>query len=220
MIKIEEMLIYDALNMDVLNAIPNNIYSLLDVGCGSGQMGLALKQNNSQLQITGLTYSEEEKIVANQYLDSVLICDLNSMLPKFDTSFDCIVFSHILEHTYDPSKVLFHFKQFLSPGGKIIIALPNILYYKQRIQFLKGYFVYSKNGGLMDITHFRFFDWNTTQQLIVDAHLKLNSIKATGNFPLGLFRKVLPQLASKIDIFFLRNYPGLYGFQFIVEATT
>lgn len=213
------MLVYSAFNIDVFREIPSNLNTLLDVGCGSGQMGLALKQLNTQTFITGVTYSADEKLVAEQYLDSVLICDLNNILPKFDSTFDCILFSHILEHTYNPSKILFHFKQYLSPGGKIIIALPNILYYKQRLEFLKGNFIYSKSGGLMDITHFRFFDWQTAQQLVLDAGLNLNSIKATGNFPLGFFRKQFPQLATKIDNFFLRRFPGLFGFQFLLVAS-
>jgi len=213
------MLVYSAFNIDVFGEIPFDLHTLLDVGCGSGQMGLALKQRNSNTHITGVTYSADEKLVADQFLDSVLICDLNNSLPNFVRKFDCIVFSHILEHTYNPSQVLYHFKQFLSQGGKIIIALPNILYYKQRLEFIKGNFIYSKNGGLMDITHFRFFDWQTAQQLVLDAGLNLNSIKATGNFPLGFFRKLFPQLATKIDNLCLRRFPGLFGFQFLLVAS-
>lgn len=213
------MLLYSAFNKDVFNQIPDSAIHILDVGCGSGSLGQVLKSSNSNRKVTGFTFSVEEAEIATQFLDNVVVGDLNYELPNFIQLFDCIVFSHVLEHTYDPLKVLKHFKQFLSPNGIIIIALPNILFYQQRLKFLKGDFKYSLNGGLMDITHFRFFDWNTAHELIIEAGLISNIRKAYGNFPLGILRKFSKPIAEKIDDWAIDISPGLFGFQFIIVCT-
>lgn len=212
------MLLYEAFNTEVFNAIPAETLKILDVGCGSGALGKALKDINKDRIIYGLTYSPEEQSVAEKHLDKVFLFDINNKIPTFDELFDCIIFSHILEHTYQPEKVLAHFKNFLKPAGVVVVALPNVLYYKQRFKFLSGHFKYSNHGGLMDITHFRFFDWQTAQQLLQNSGFEVTEKKATGNVPLGPIRRIFTALSRKMDSYFLQTYPGLFGFQFVIVA--
>ena len=212
------MITYQAINLKVFEKIPPNIKSLLDVGCGAGNLGQAIKLSNHSCYIEGLTYSTEEKLLAEKYLDKVSCVDINKELPVFNQTFDCIVFSHILEHTYFPDKILLYFAQYLRPDGIIIIALPNVLFFKQRLTFLKGHFKYSPTGGLMDDTHFRFFDWETVDDLLDKSNLKCISKFADGNFPLPVVRQLFPTIAHKIDLFFVKKFPGLFGFQFILIA--
>jgi SAM-dependent methyltransferase len=212
------MLLYTAFNKDVYNQIPDSAINILDVGCGNGALGQALKNNNANRKVTGLTFFADEAKMATELLDSVVEVDLNGEAPIFTHLFDCIIFSHVLEHTYNPVKVLKHFKQFLSNDGVIVVALPNILYYKQRFKFLKGEFKYSLNGGLMDITHFRFFDWNTAHELVIQAGLNPIIRNAYGNFPLGVLRRLSNPVAETIDNWAIQVSPGLFGFQFIIVS--
>lgn len=212
------MLLYTAFNKEVYDQIPDGSIHILDVGCGNGALGQALKNDNAHRKVTGLTFSTEEAKIATKLLDKVVVGDLNGDLLTFTELFDCIIFSHVLEHTYDPLKLVIHFKQFLSPNGLIVVALPNILYYQQRLKFLKGDFKYSLYGGLMDITHFRFFDWNTAHNLIIDSGLNPIIRRAYGNFPLGILRKLSKPIAEKIDNWALQLSPGLFGFQFIIVS--
>ncbi len=210
------MLTYQAFNQKVFEQIPKNIPSILDIGCGAGNLGHAIKSADKFCKVEGITYSPVEKKLAEQYLDKVLCVDINKDLPYFEYLFDCIIFSHILEHTYYPDKILVHFSKFLKKDGIIIIALPNILFFKQRIEFLKGHFKYSPEGGLMDDTHFRFFDWETADDLALHSGLKIIKKQAEGHFPFPLLRKYFPAVAHTIDDFFVKRYPGLFGFQFIL----
>ncbi|RTL49084.1 MAG: methyltransferase domain-containing protein [Sphingobacteriales bacterium] len=210
------MLIYRALNTHVLNEVKEDAMRILDVGCGSGNLGAALKIQMPSRKIYGITYFESERLEASSRLDKVWVCDLNTTLPDLEGTFDCIIFSHILEHTMHPENVLLHFKQYLQKEGIVIIALPNVLFFKQRLEFFKGNFRYSNIGGLMDNTHYTFFDWNTAADLLLNTGLTIKKRYADGHFPLPLFRKILPGLSKKIDQFFLKLYPGLFGFQFIL----
>jgi 2-polyprenyl-3-methyl-5-hydroxy-6-metoxy-1,4-benzoquinol methylase len=42
-----------------------------------------------------------------------------------ETKYDLIVMGFVLEHVEDPSLILRHFRQFLKPGGKCFVAVPN-----------------------------------------------------------------------------------------------
>ena len=210
------MVEYSAFNTDVFSNIPSGALSILDVGCGTGAMGAALKKQHTGRLVYGLTYSQAEAEIAGKVMDKVLVSDINREMPQLDRQFDCIIFSHVLEHTTDPVSILTHFKKYLNKGGIVVIALPNILFYKQRWQLAKGNFRYSKEGGLMDDTHYKFFDHNTAAELLEEAGYSIVLRYATGNIPIGLLRKGAPELCKKIDSFFVKRFPGLFGFQFIL----
>ncbi|HVZ97552.1 MAG TPA: class I SAM-dependent methyltransferase [Chitinophagaceae bacterium] len=212
------MLAYSALNDMVLKNVPVSAIKILDVGCGTGMMGKALKEQYRNRIIYGITYSNKEAAIAEEFLDKVFVVDINNSVPGTNIKFDCILFSHVLEHTYYPELVLGNYLKLLSEEGIVVIALPNILYYKQRFQFLKGAFKYSPNGGLMDVTHFRFFDWQTAQEMIKNSGLKIVSKEVSGNFPLPLIRKTVPPLGKFADRVSLKFWPGLFAFQFVFVA--
>ncbi|MDB4903991.1 MAG: cyclopropane fatty acyl phospholipid synthase [Mucilaginibacter sp.] len=212
------MIKYSAFNTEVFSATPLTAKSILDIGCGTGELGKALKEQAPERIVYGITYSEEEKIEATSKIDTVIMADLNSFnFNDLEKKFDVVIASHVLEHLYQPWEVVANMQLKLDIKGKLIIAIPNLLYYKYRLQILKGKFKYSLNGGIMDITHFRFFDWQSSEMLAdLSPNLILEKKIAVGNFPLGIFRKSFPFLAKKIDQFCLSRYPGLFGSQFVL----
>lgn len=209
-------MIYEAVNQPVLSYMPPTAKRLLDIGCGSGAFGKEIKQR-LKCEVVGVTYSESEAALASKYLDKVLVHDLNNFKPINLGKFDCIICSHILEHLYQPQKLLNQLHETLTPGGKLIVALPNTLQWKQRWEFLKGNFKYT-DGGVMDRTHFRFFDWETALQLITDSGYTVLSRSADGYFPLPVIRKIIPPVAIQLDNLASTALPGLFGCQFIIVA--
>lgn len=55
-----------------------------------------------------------------------------------ERKFDVIVMGFILEHVDDPLQILRHFCQFLAPGGKIFLAVPNAEVMNRRLGNLAG----------------------------------------------------------------------------------
>lgn len=209
-------MLYEALNTPILNHLPQKPKRVLDIGCGTGQLASYIRQQYD-CQIVGVTYSEEEATKAALYLDQTIVCDLNNPSLTDLEKFDCVICSHVLEHLYQPQNLLNQLYNVLLPKGKLIIALPNVLHWKQRLEFLKGNFKYTE-GGLMDSTHFRFFDWDTAFDLVQSSGFKVISREADGYFPLPVIRKFIKPLVPRIDRVASQLMPGLLGVQFIIVA--
>lgn len=207
---------YTAVNKPVLAQVPLQARRLLDLGCGTGSLGNQIKQQHP-CKIVGVTYSESEAEIARGILDEVIVQDLNNFDPTGLGQFDCIVCSHVLEHLYRPHEVLRKVYDLLAPNGLLVVALPNILFWKQRLRFLRGRFEYTE-GGLMDSTHYRFFDWNTAMQLVEKTGFRIERRVADGFFPLPILRRLAQPLAVHIDRMAARIFPSFFGYQFIITA--
>ena len=181
------------------------------MGCGSGTLGRKIKEK-MDCRVVGLTYSEAEAALAAPHLDEVLVCDLNSFEPPESERFDCIICSHVLEHLFQPAEALKRLRRALSPDGTLIVALPNVLYWRQRLEFLRGSFKYT-DGGLMDRTHYRFFDWSAAQELLTESGYRVVEAVADGGFPLS--RLLSRAGGASVNRAALKISPGLFGFQFV-----
>ena len=206
--------IYGSVNPAVLARIPSTAGSILDVGCGDGMLGRALKER-APCRVTGVTFSEAERLRAEAVLDRVVEADLDrgdfADLGQFDT----IVCSHVLEHLREPGALLARLRANLADGGTLVVALPNPLYWRQRIAFARGEFRYTP-GGLMDDTHLRFFDWVTAQELVERAGYQVVEATADGGWPGSRF--LPPGVGQTLDHFASARFPGLVGIQFVITA--
>jgi SAM-dependent methyltransferase len=211
-------MIYESLNQAVLHSIPVKSRRILDVGCGTGSLGSELKSGNER-EVIGITFSSAEADLARAQLNQVLVVDLDSFVPTADLGqFDAIVCSHVLEHLREPKRLLSLLREHLVPGGSLVVALPNLLFWKQRVRLLRGNFKYT-DGGLMDSTHLRFFDWDTARRLLTDSGFSLVNATAEGVCPLPVVRRVLPRcFAARLDATVTQLFPGLFGAQFVIVA--
>lgn len=206
--------------LKLINIVPNKI---LDIGCGAGGNAILLNEVFANAIVFGITHSEEEASLARSHMSECWIFDLESdFTDKLNgRTFDLLIFSHVLEHLRDPSLVLHTFSKFLRKGGQVLIAVPNVLSWRMRFQFLLGRFEYSA-GGVLDDTHLRFFTYETTDKLLLSAttNLKLETKSVTGSVPLWWLRRYLfPQSwSNRIDLWGCKHWPNLFGDQILISA--
>ncbi|WP_018700268.1 class I SAM-dependent methyltransferase [Amorphus coralli] len=196
---------------------------VLDVGCGAGDNATSLRREFSPVSVEGITHSKAEAQIAAEHLDRCWTFDIERAFPaEFAAKrFDTMLFSHVLEHLREPADVLSRFADLLEPGGMILIAVPNIVVWRQRIRFLFGGFDYEP-VGLMDETHLRFMTFRTVEAVLLSAAPDLRVIDkgVQGSVPLWWLRRhVLPSGWSQaIDRWGERHYPNLFGGQILLKV--
>jgi hypothetical protein len=126
------------------------------------------------------------------------------MQPRFGTS----------ESSLGGSEAL---RRHLDSDGALLVAVPNALELRTRIAFLMGRFRY-RDSGILDRTHYRFFDWQTSFELVRDAGFDVDVRTATGFCPLPGLRRLLGGVAQKLDDAAARRFPGLLAMQFILRG--
>jgi 2-polyprenyl-3-methyl-5-hydroxy-6-metoxy-1,4-benzoquinol methylase len=211
-------------NLLLLSLLSPHVRTVLDVGCGAGDNARLLRRINNDIDIVGVTLSAEESKYARRHMTAVHVVDLDASDLSFlgEQRFDAVIFSHVLEHVKDPQRLLsLTARHHLRNGGQILIAVPNVLYYKNRLRFLAGHFEYQETG-IMDHTHLHFFTWHTADRYLVTnvKELKLAYKVAEGSAPLWVLRRwILPANASTaIDEFIVRLFPNLFGWQIVMSA--
>lgn len=130
---------------------------VLEVGPALGDMTKVLKDRGCR--VTGLEIDPEAAAVAAQYCERMIVGDIEQMdfAAEFgDTRFDVILFSDVLEHLVNPTKVLIGVKSLLAEGGVVCASIPNFAHGSVRLMLLEGEFRY-RDKGLLDSTHLRFF---------------------------------------------------------------
>lgn len=96
---------------------------VLDVGCGVGYNGIALRSVHPETEFYGIDILPKEKI-PDFY--SYTITDLEEgMLPYPDNFFDAIILSHVLEHLHSTLKLGKEFNRVMKRGARIYIETPN-----------------------------------------------------------------------------------------------
>jgi len=115
---------------------------LLDVGCGDGlflaaiDRELALSQRGWQL--CGLDYSRSMLEQARTRPYRFDQGNLEEGLPYEDATFDLIAAGEVLEHLYDPDRLLAEAHRALRPGGSLLITTPNLQAWYNRVLFAFG----------------------------------------------------------------------------------
>jgi len=190
---------------------------VLDCGCGAGDNARLLAARG--WEVTGVTISPEERVKAARYCNRVYAHDLESGIPEpISGPFNLIVFSHVLEHLRNPSRVLKDARNMLAPEGSVAVALPNALAWRVRLQFLAGRFEYQE-GGPMDDTHVRFYTFQSGKRLLEAHGFHVSQAIADGSFPFRYLRRLAPRLAGYLDTRACELRPGLFGWQLLYIAT-
>ncbi len=213
---------YSSERREVLNYIPQGTKKVLDVGCATGNFGLAMKRELGVEEVVGIEIVPEIAEIAKKVLDKVFVGNIQTdNFPFDDNYFDVITCCDVLEHTEHPEKVLRNLIRYLKPYGYVIISIPNIQYWGVLFGLSIGRWDY-RDSGIQDITHLKFYTGNTLRELIRKAGLLINTIEPlsispenmiprdeNGNLQIGKIR---------IDKVSDEEYMLLRTFQYIVIA--
>ena len=201
-------------NHRVVEMIPGDARIVLDVGCGAGDNARLLKARG--MTVDGITLSESEAELARGECRHVWLHNLETGLPgEIAGPYDAVLCSHVLEHICFPEKLLADIRRVLGPEGSLVVALPNMVYFKNRLRLLCGRIEYEE-GGVMDNTHFRWYTFASARRLLERNGFERVLAQADGSFPLpGLRRLLPPAWLAPFDRAAVAMLPGLLGHQLL-----
>lgn len=236
---------FEEVNQGLIKKIGSNL-RILDVGCGYGILGEAMAKGNNV--VFGVDISESAIEKAKTRLHFAAVCDITKKetypLEIKERKFDLIVLADILEHVYDPRSILYSVKDFLKTDGKLILSVPNVANWSNRLQLLFGFWNYTVSG-VLDRTHIRFFTRKSIKLLLKSAGYEILEISATPYltraFAVPFRNLIFPDSRDKspskpealmesgyykfylkyiypIESFITRCYKNLLAFQFIIIA--
>jgi len=168
---------------EVRALVPPAARLVVDVGCGAGALGAALKAERPGIQVRGIEVSPEAAARAAEVLDAVEVSAAAGIPPSWPAP-DCIILADVLEHMVDPWTALRDWGSCLRDGGHVVISLPNVAHVSVLAGLWRGRWDYEEEG-LLDRTHLRFFTRETAIELVEGAGLEVEELRRAVRLPGG-----------------------------------
>ncbi len=121
---------------------------ILDIACGNGTLGkFLIGKYGCRMYGTDISSVAIDASRKNGYNATLMNLDSGEE-PFPQIKFDYVVLSAVLEHIMDPESMLETAYDKLAPGGKVIILMPNIQWFPNRLLFLLGRWDHRLMGGM------------------------------------------------------------------------
>jgi GT2 family glycosyltransferase/tetratricopeptide (TPR) repeat protein/2-polyprenyl-3-methyl-5-hydroxy-6-metoxy-1,4-benzoquinol methylase len=167
---------YEFARPELMALVPPTAQRVLDIGCGAGCLGAAIKERQNATVI-GVEFDESAARLARTRLDEVLVGDIEQMETPFEPgSFDAVVCGDVLEHLRDPGRLLNRIRGWLHPAGCLITSIPNVQHHSVIRGLLLGNWTYEP-AGLLDRDHLRFFTRREIEKLLARTGFAIQSIQ-------------------------------------------
>lgn len=141
--------------------------AVLDIGCGAGANGRAVRAKWSSARLQGVEPNARAATLAREVYDDVFNGYSSAWLEtRPEGSYDAVVLSDVLEHIPDPVSFLKELAAYEGVRNAAwIISIPNYAVWYNRVKTLFGKFEYAWSG-LYDRTHLRFFTRSSIRELL------------------------------------------------------
>jgi SAM-dependent methyltransferase len=155
---------------DVVQLLPDDVGSLLDVGCSNGRLGQEVKKHRGAVEVWGIEIDPGFAREAASRLDRVLVGGAAQMLPQVDRTFDCVVCADVLEHLPEhPGDILQDLQRVLAPDGRVVVSIPNVRFYTTFVELgLRGRWP-RRDRGVHDRTHLHWFTDSDARDMFAAA---------------------------------------------------
>ena len=203
---------YDGTNEAALELIPDNTLTVLDVGCGRGGTAALLARRG--ITVDGVSWNDQEIAAASKVCRRVIYCDVSYGLPEVEAeTYDCVLCSHILEHIAYPQQLLCDIHRALRTQGTLVVVIPNLFFWSDRLQLLMGRWEY-QSFGTFDYTHLRWYTRESLTRLITNYGFAPENFFALGWMPCpGLKYLIGTNLRARLNGQAAKWLPGLFGQQ-------
>jgi SAM-dependent methyltransferase len=153
---------YGEAREDILPYLDADCCEVLEVGCGRGATG-ALLQDRLGCRVTGVELNPVVARAAVERLHRVVVGDILEVDPG--GPFDAVVACELFEHLTEQGLFLRRLREWLRPGGRAVLSVPNVGHHAIVKDLLGGRWDYLP-VGLLCSTHYRFFTRGTLEDTL------------------------------------------------------
>lgn len=153
---------------DLVARLPRPLGRVLDVGCGGGAVGGALRAAGAS-ELVGIELDHHAAQRARKVFDQVHEGDAEEAIARMPPGFDTICCYDVLEHLYDPPRVVEGLRSLAARNAHLHVSIPNARHFSLLADLvLRGTFGYEMVGH-RDATHLRWFTRRDIEQLLGDC---------------------------------------------------
>ena len=183
---------------------------LLDVGCGAGQF--LLRASRAGYEVRGIDPDPRAIAFVRDELGLDAYCISPDKLPV-DERFDVITMFGVLEHIAEPLDFLQHIRRRMSPGGEVLIGVPNVASLNRWISRLSRH----DWDMFLEPGHLYHYDMRTLTALAARVGLRLRRW-ATGTITIRGKVPILPVRHIPLERWFQRIVADYEGARHIYIA--
>jgi SAM-dependent methyltransferase len=158
---------------ELIDLVPADISTALDVGCGKGQYGHLLKKTRPEIHLTGIEINPTLAHAASPYYNELIIGNIEQL--HFDRQVDLINCGDILEHLQNPWAAIEKLCLHLNPGGYLVVSIPNASHWSIIRELSLGNFDYLP-AGLLCIGHLRWFTEKSFKEMLNQLGLNIDQV--------------------------------------------
>jgi 2-polyprenyl-3-methyl-5-hydroxy-6-metoxy-1,4-benzoquinol methylase len=178
------------------------VEALLELGLGHGFTAELFAQSCSRHVIIegASTVIDLFRQRHPQFSGEIVLGYFETYAPK--ELFDVIVMGFVLEHVNDPDQILARYRQFLKPGGKMYITVPNAKSLNRRLGLELGIIdnIYSLNCNDIAQGHQRQYCRDTLRETLQRARYRITHEEGIYLKPLPLsVLKTLPDFRANLQ---------------------
>ena len=171
---------YSNVNPDILKYMPlDPSITILEIGCGAGALGAAYKQRNPTARYIGVEVSAEAAELARRHVDRIICGNVETLklheVLAVEGKIDCIVYGDVLEHLWDPWKLLQEHATMLTETGQVLACIPNVQNWRIICRLFAGYWARDEKG-IQDKTHIRFFTVDDIVNMFIQSGLQIHEL--------------------------------------------
>jgi 2-polyprenyl-3-methyl-5-hydroxy-6-metoxy-1,4-benzoquinol methylase len=168
--------------------------TLLDIGCGSGELLQRIKTLRPDLRLTGSDISQNAvSLASRRAVGDCFVADfsIGEVDPEMREKFDVIVLSEVIEHVENDAKLVRGVAKLLKPNGILYLSTQTGKRYRMDIEVLG---------------HLRHYSRRAVEKLVIASGLSVTQVSQSG-FPVLFFQKIL------VELFFDRVLTRVYSEQ-------
>lgn len=160
---------------DLLARVPLEAKAILEFGCGEASLGAALKARQ-KCRVVGIEIDPKTAAIARKRIDDVYCGDAREIVSILRQQFDWIIGGDIVEHLDEPWSFLAELRHVSTPGGRLLLSIPNVGNAAVVNDLIHGRFDYVYMG-LTCVGHLRFFTKRTIEEMLTIAGWTIESIE-------------------------------------------